>query len=58
MKSHPKGLPEDYVKFYAACLLLGLEHMHDKNMIHRDLKPENLLLDDKGTFIYTFIYIL
>ena len=42
------------MKFYAACLLLGLEHMHDKSMIHRDLKPEKLLLDDKGMFIYIY----
>ena len=54
------------MKFYVACLLLGLEHMHDKDMIHRDLKPENLLLDDKGMVIYKaidksiykYIYIL
>jgi len=35
-------------RFYAACVVLGFEHMHKKNIIYRDLKPENLLLDDKG----------
>ena len=28
-------------------LLIGLEHMHDNNIMHRDLKPENLLLKTK-----------
>ena len=31
-----------------ACIFLGLEYMHNNNIIHRDIKPENLLLDSKG----------
>ena len=31
-----------------ACLLLGLESLHNKNIIHRDIKPENLVLDERG----------
>jgi len=27
--------------------LLGIKHMHDKDLVHRDLKPENLLLSSK-----------
>jgi len=27
--------------------LLGLKHMHEKNIVHRDIKPENLLLSSK-----------
>lgn len=29
-------------------MLLGLEHIHAKNILHRDIKPENLVFDEKG----------
>ena len=35
-------------KFYAAEILLALEHLHQHNIIYRDLKPENVLLTAKG----------
>jgi serine/threonine protein kinase len=28
--------------------LLGLEYVHNNNVLHRDIKPENLVLDDRG----------
>jgi serum/glucocorticoid-regulated kinase 2 len=31
-----------------ACIVLGLEYIHNNKVIHRDIKPENLVLDDKG----------
>lgn len=40
--------PESQAKFYTACVVLALAHLHNKNFVYRDLKLENLLLDDKG----------
>ena len=39
---------ENETKFFIACLILGLEYIHNNNIIHRDIKPENLVLDEKG----------
>ena len=51
LDSHLKDdvlLEESYAKFYAACVILVLEHLHTKGIIYRDLKPENLVLDKDG----------
>uniref|UniRef100_A0A914URG2 G protein-coupled receptor kinase n=1 Tax=Plectus sambesii TaxID=2011161 RepID=A0A914URG2_9BILA len=36
------------MKFYAAEVILGLEHMHNRTVVYRDLKPANILLDEHG----------
>lgn len=40
-------------RFYAAEILLALEHLHRLNIIHRDLKPENILLDENMHVLIT-----
>ena len=35
-----------------ACLVMGLEYFHKKNIIHRDIKPENLVIDQDGKSAY------
>eukprot|EP00029_Vermamoeba_vermiformis_P007102 TRINITY_DN2973_c0_g1_i1.p1 TRINITY_DN2973_c0_g1~~TRINITY_DN2973_c0_g1_i1.p1 ORF type:complete len:908 (-),score=191.34 TRINITY_DN2973_c0_g1_i1:53-2776(-) len=41
-------LDERTVKFFAAELVLILEHLHEMSIVYRDLKPENILLDERG----------
>lgn len=44
---------EAQTKFFAACIILGLEYLHGNNIIHRDIKPENLVLDSTGYLCIT-----
>ena len=42
------GVPNGHARFYAACILESLSHLHMRNIAYRDLKPENVLVDAKG----------
>ena len=43
-----RNFTEEETKFFISCLLLGLEYIHNNNIIHRDIKPENLVSDENG----------
>lgn len=43
-----KRLPEAWVKFYAAEVLVALQYLHLNGFMYRDLKPENILIHDTG----------
>lgn len=42
------GVPNANSRFYAACILESLSHLHHRHISYRDLKPENILIDSLG----------
>lgn len=41
-------LPITMARFYAAEVVIALEHLHGLRIAYRDLKPENILIDHAG----------
>lgn len=39
------------VIFYLAEILVGLEHLHKRNICHRDIKPDNVFIDSDGHIV-------
>lgn len=48
MRNMGMELNEEVARFYLAEVLLGLEKLHQMNIMYRDLKPENVLIDKQG----------
>jgi CRP-like cAMP-binding protein len=42
------GIPNANSRFYAACILESLSHLHHRHISYRDLKPEIILIDGLG----------
>ncbi|KAL7512474.1 hypothetical protein ACHAXN_009446 [Cyclotella atomus] len=42
------SLPEVWIRFYAASVLVAYNEFHAQKICYRDLKPENLVLDSNG----------
>lgn len=38
------SLPLETVRYYAAQIVVALEHLHTNGIVHRDLKPQNIMI--------------
>lgn len=45
---YKKKFTEKETKFIIACIIVGLEYMHENGILHRDIKPENVVLENTG----------
>jgi len=45
------SLPEKWVRFFSAEMILALSHLHSLNVLYRDIKPHNIMLDGYGHIV-------
>jgi len=48
LRQPDRRLPEEHARFYMACVIQALDHIHSRRYIHRDLKTENVLIMPSG----------
>jgi serum/glucocorticoid-regulated kinase 2 len=41
-------ISQDEARYILACIILGLEYLHNNGIIHRDVRPENVIMSSLG----------
>lgn len=45
---HYGKFKENRARFYAAEMILAIDHLHKNGIVYRDLKPQNIIIDSEG----------
>ena len=47
-KRSKRMFSEAEAQYIIACIILGLEYLHNNGVIHRDVRPENIVFNSRG----------